>query len=113
VLTLAEAIQAYTLNGAKQLGRAHEFGSIEVGKKADLVAFDFRRPHLVPRVSLAGTLVHNAQGRDVELVLVDGEVLVRDGRPMKVDTERICAEAEHAIRALWADAGRTYWENPT
>jgi 5-methylthioadenosine/S-adenosylhomocysteine deaminase len=101
------------MGGARALGLDAEIGSIEVGKKADLVAFDFRRPHLVPRVSLAGTLVHNAQGRDVELVLVDGEVLVRDGRPMKVDTERICAEAEHAIRALWADAGRTYWENPT
>ncbi|MFM1811845.1 MAG: hypothetical protein RLZZ336_783, partial [Cyanobacteriota bacterium] len=37
VLTLAEAIQAYTLNGAKQMGRAHAFGSIEVGKKADLI----------------------------------------------------------------------------
>ncbi len=109
----ARVLEMATMGGARALGLDAEIGSIEVGKKADLVAFDFRRPHLVPRVSLAGTLVHNAQGRDVELVLVDGEVLVRDGRPMKVDTERICAEAEHAIRALWADAGRTYWENPT
>jgi 5-methylthioadenosine/S-adenosylhomocysteine deaminase len=108
----SRVLEMATMGGARALGLDTAIGSIELGKQADLVAFDFRRPHLVPRVSLAGTLVHNAQGRDVELVVVGGEVLVRDGRPTKVDAERICAEAEHAIRALWAGAGRTYWENP-
>ncbi|HMS78972.1 MAG TPA: amidohydrolase family protein [Burkholderiaceae bacterium] len=109
----ARVLEMATLGGARALGLDADIGSLAIGRKADFAVFDFRRPHLVPRVSLAGTLVHNAQGRDVELVAVDGELLVRDGRPTKVDAERICAEAEHAIRALWAGAGKSYWENPT
>ncbi|MNT67900.1 N-ethylammeline chlorohydrolase [compost metagenome] len=51
-----------------------------------------------------GTLVHTAQGRDVEMVLVDGETLVEDGRPVRADLNEICTEADKAARALWARA---------
>jgi 5-methylthioadenosine/S-adenosylhomocysteine deaminase len=101
-----------TLGGARALGLDDEIGSLEVGKRADFVAFDFRRPHLVPRVSLVGTLVHNAHGRDVELVAVDGELLVVDGRPTRVDLEQVCGQAEAAARELWGGAGRRYWLDP-
>ncbi|MFM1990685.1 MAG: hypothetical protein RJA99_3642 [Pseudomonadota bacterium] len=101
-----------TSGGARALGMQDEIGSLAIGKRADFVVLDFRRPHLVPRVDLLGTLVHTAQGRDVEHVAVDGEWLVRDGRPTKVDLERVCAEGEAAVRALWGAAGRPYWENP-
>jgi 5-methylthioadenosine/S-adenosylhomocysteine deaminase len=100
----ARVLEMATLGGARALGLDAELGSLAPGKKADFVVLDFRRPHLVPRTSLAGTLVHNAQGRDVEIVAVDGELLVRDGQPTRVDAERICSEAQGAIRALWAGA---------
>lgn len=100
-----------TMGGARALGLADRIGSLEVGKQADFVAFDFRRPHLVPRVNLVGSLVHNAQGRDVELVAVDGELLVQDGRPTRVDMEAVCAEAEQAARELWGAAGKHYWKD--
>ena len=68
-----------TLGGARALGMAHSIGSIEVGKRADLVVFDSQRPHLTPQVNPLGNLVHTGQGRDVAMVLVDGEILVEDG----------------------------------
>ena len=97
-----------TLGGARALGLDSETGSIVVGKCADLVVFDARRPHWVPQANPLGTLVHCGQGRDVRHVLVDGELVVEDGRPTRVDLDTICAEAETAALALWTAAGKPY-----
>lgn len=98
-----------TIGGARALGLDSEIGSVEPGKRADLVVFDARRPHLRPHVDPLGCLVHCGHGRDVTMVLVDGEVLVEDGRPTRVDMDAVCREAEVAARALWGDVGRRYW----
>ncbi|MBX9842424.1 MAG: amidohydrolase family protein [Xanthobacteraceae bacterium] len=98
-----------TLGAAKALGMDKDLGSIEIGKRADLVVFDVRRPHLTPLVDPLGNLVHTAQGRDVSMVIVDGEVLVENGRPTRVDMDQVCREAEQAARELWSDVGRRYW----
>jgi hypothetical protein len=76
-----------TIDGARAMGLEQQIGSIERGKKADLVAFDFRRPHLTPSINPLGNLVHVAQGRDVEVVLVDGRVVVLGGEPTTAKTE--------------------------
>lgn len=98
-----------TLGGARALGLDSQIGSVEPGKRADLVVFDARRPHLRPHVDPLGGLVHCGHGRDVTMVLVDGEVLVEDGRPTRVDMDAVCRDAEVAARELWGDAGRRYW----
>lgn len=95
-----------TRGGARALGLDHEIGSLEAGKRADLVVFDARRPHWVPRADPLGTLVHCGQGRDVRHVLVDGELVVEDGRPTRVDLDEVLADAETAARALWGAAGK-------
>jgi len=97
-----------TMGGARALGQQAEIGSLAVGKKADLVVFDIRRPHWRPHVNPLGTLVHTGQGRDVEMVLVDGEVLVEGGLPTRVDMEAVCHEGEAASRELWAAEGCAY-----
>jgi 5-methylthioadenosine/S-adenosylhomocysteine deaminase len=93
--------QMATMAGARAMGLQGEIGSIEIGKRADLVAFDFRRPHLTPNINPLGNLVHVAQGRDVEMVVVGGDIVVVDGQPTKVDAEAIRREADVAIRSLW------------
>ena len=93
-----------TINGARALGLSDEIGSIELGKRADLVVLDFRRPHLLPAIDPLRTLVHTAQGRDVEHVFVDGEHVVRDGRPTKVDMDAVIADASGVIERLWQRA---------
>jgi len=93
-----------TLEGARAMGLDHEIGSLEIGKKADLVGFDFRRAHLTPDTNSLGNLVHVAQGRDVDFVIVDGEVVVEGGRATLVDEEDIRREGARAARQLWARA---------
>jgi cytosine/adenosine deaminase-related metal-dependent hydrolase len=79
------ALELATIQGARALGLEHEIGSIEVGKKADLVLFDTRRPEWRTLFNPINTLVYNADGRSVHTVLVDGRVVVRNGRPCYVD----------------------------
>jgi 5-methylthioadenosine/S-adenosylhomocysteine deaminase len=71
---------------------------------ADLVVIDFRRPHLTPLLDPLGTLVHDACGRDVEHVFVDGRHVIAQGEPLLVDAARIRADAQRAAEALWARA---------
>jgi 5-methylthioadenosine/S-adenosylhomocysteine deaminase len=93
-----------TINGARAMGLDHELGSLEVGKKADFVVFNFRRPHLTPCIHPMANLVHVAQGRDVEIVAVDGQIVVEDGEPVYASSETIMKEAKKATDALWARA---------
>jgi 5-methylthioadenosine/S-adenosylhomocysteine deaminase len=90
-----------TLGAAKSLGRDHDLGSLTVGKKADVVLFDFRRAHLTPAFNPLGILVHTGQGRDVSTVIVDGRVVVENGRATLVDEDDILAKGAAAAKSLW------------
>ena len=93
-----------TMNGARAMGLEDEIGSIEIGKRADLVAVDVSRPHLAPVTDALGNLVHTAHGRDVAMVIVEGRVAVEDGRPLRADMAEIVAEGSRAAKALWSRA---------
>lgn len=105
----AHVFEMANMGGARALGMADMVGSLEPGKRADIVVMDAARPHLTPNVRPLGNLVHNAQGRDVKHVLVDGEFLVEDCVPTRVSMEEICREAEEAARQLWGSCGAQYW----
>ena len=96
-----EVFHMATLGAAEAMGRADDLGSLEPGKKADLVLVDMRRAHLTPGFDPVATLVHAGQGRDVVTVIVDGRVVVDGGRATQVDEERIRREAKDAARSLW------------
>jgi len=100
----ANVFEAATIGGARALGLEDELGSLTVGKRADLVMFDFRRPHLRPLTNVLGTLVHTGQGRDVDTVIVEGEVVVSGGEPLRVDKAAVLGAAETAAAALWRRA---------
>lgn len=93
-----------TLGGARAMGLDAELGSLTAGKKADLVGFDFRRAHLTPCTNPLGNLVHVAHGRDVSFVVVDGRVVVEDGRAMLVDEDAIRRDGTRAAADLWRRA---------
>jgi 5-methylthioadenosine/S-adenosylhomocysteine deaminase len=86
------------------LGLDHEIGSIEPGKRADVIVVDRDQPHMAPGDDPYSTLVYAARGPDVRTTLVDGEVLVADGRPIRVDPAEIVADARAAARVLAARA---------
>lgn len=79
------AIELATLHGARALGLEHDIGSLEVGKKADMVLFDTRRPEWRTLFNPVNSLVYNADGRSVHTVIVDGRVVVENGSPCFVD----------------------------
>ncbi|MEE2951396.1 MAG: amidohydrolase family protein [Pseudomonadota bacterium] len=96
--------EAATMGGARAMGLETEIGSLEPGKKADIVLLDYRRPHLTPCLDPLGNLVHVAQGRDVEMVFVDGRLVVEGGRSVLIDQDTIVHDAQKAAEALWARA---------
>ncbi len=86
-------LRAATVDGARALGLGDVVGSVEVGKRADLVLLDLEKPHLTPVHDVHALLVFAAGRADVTDVLVDGEVVVRDGRSTRVDTPALLARA--------------------
>lgn len=85
VIPAETALEMATIQGAKALGLDDQIGSIEVGKKADLVLFDTKRPEWRTMFNPVNNLVYNADGRSVHTVLVDGKVVVEDHQPVFVD----------------------------
>ncbi|MEM3653962.1 MAG: amidohydrolase family protein, partial [Candidatus Bathyarchaeia archaeon] len=83
-----------TINGAKALGLENEIGSIEPGKKADIIMIDLKKPHLTPCFNPISNLVYAAQGSDVDTVIIDGKVVMRKRRVLTMDEKKILKEAE-------------------
>jgi 5-methylthioadenosine/S-adenosylhomocysteine deaminase len=94
-----------TRGGARTLGLEQELGSIEVGKRADLIVVDRDAVHLTPSPDVYSTLVYAARGTDVRITIVDGQVLVHEGLPVHLDQEAIVADARRAAARLAAAAG--------
>jgi cytosine/adenosine deaminase-related metal-dependent hydrolase len=88
-----DAFRMATIGGARALGLDRDVGSIEVGKKADLVLIDADAPSLVPLNDPLRQLVYGENGGGVDTVIVDGEVVVERGRPTRFDPDALLAEA--------------------
>jgi cytosine/adenosine deaminase-related metal-dependent hydrolase len=99
-LSAAQVLEFATLGGARALGLESEIGSIDVGKRADLVALDLSGPHGQPdEADLVSRIVYAGRAADVRHVVVDGRVVVRDARLKTVDLSEIRREANrHAGR---------------
>src|SRR5207244_9696999 len=89
VLPARDVLWMATRAGARTLGLEGEIGSLEVGRRADLIVVDRDRPHLVPGPDPYSTLVYAARGSDVRTTIVDGDVLVDEFSPVRVDREEI------------------------
>jgi len=104
-LTARDAVWMATREGARALGVAHELGSIETGKRADLILVERDRPHLAPDADPYSALVYSARGTDVRLTMVDGAVLVSDFQLTNEDVAEITAEARDAATVVATRAG--------
>jgi 5-methylthioadenosine/S-adenosylhomocysteine deaminase len=105
VLTARQVLVMATRGGARTLGLEAEIGSLEVGKRADLIVVDRDRPNLAPGPDPYSTLVYAARGSDVRATIVDGEILVDDFAPLRVDPAEVAAEARVAAKELASRAG--------
>ncbi|MCA1561588.1 MAG: 5'-deoxyadenosine deaminase [Acidobacteria bacterium] len=104
-LTARDVLWMATREGARALGLEAEIGSIEVGKRADLILVERDRPHLAPDADPWSTLAYAARGPDVRLTMVDGEMLVKDFTLARVDAAEVSDDARAATAELVAGAG--------
>lgn len=88
-----------TINGARAQGR-NDTGSLEVGKKADIVAIDLSKPHLHPNHDPISLLVYASQGSDVCMTMIDGEILYEDGNYFTIDQEETYREVDASVNRL-------------
>ncbi|HET9530477.1 MAG TPA: amidohydrolase family protein, partial [Blastocatellia bacterium] len=76
-----------------------EIGSIEAGKRADLTLLNMERLHTIPHPDPVSAIVYSATASDVETVLIDGRVVMREGRLLTLDEQDVIRDArEHAER---------------
>lgn len=94
---LADATQG----GARAVRQDARLGTLEAGKKADLLVLDTRRAHLVPAMRIASAWIHNGQPSDIESVMIDGRFVMRNRKILTVDEDAIVAEADRVGRRIW------------
>lgn len=103
-LTAARALRMATTEGARAIGRT-ETGSIEIGKRADLITVEARQPHLAPLFDPEKALVYSARGADVRDSVIDGRIVMRDRKVLTIDEEALIAEADEVARRCASRAG--------
>jgi 5-methylthioadenosine/S-adenosylhomocysteine deaminase len=94
VLDAREALEMATLGGARAIHMADEIGSLEVGKRADLIAVDVSGAHTRPFYDLYSLLTYTVKAADVDTVIVDGKVLLEGGEVLTVDAAAVLARAD-------------------
>lgn len=100
VLPAYEVLKMATINGAKALGLEKDIGSLEVGKKADIILVDLSKPHLRPVHSICANLVYSARGGDVDTVIVDGRILMENRQVKSLDEQPVMDKAERTASDL-------------
>ena len=94
VLPAEQAVAMATILGARAAGLEKEIGSLETGKRADLITLRLDRPHAVPLYNVYSQIVYALKGSDVQDVAVNGKPIVRDGRSLTLDPAPILAKAK-------------------
>ncbi|HBL36582.1 MAG TPA: N-ethylammeline chlorohydrolase [Firmicutes bacterium] len=94
------ALRMATINGARALGLGDQIGSLEPGKKADLILIDLERSHLTPCFNPVSLMVYSARGSDVSDVMVNGQWLVKEGKLVKWDEHEVCTAAAQSAKGL-------------
>ncbi len=94
VVPARKALEMATINGAKGLGLENEIGSIETGKKADMIMVDLEKPHLKPLFDIESQLVYSCNGNDVETVIVDGNVIMENGEVKTLNEDKIIQKSQ-------------------
>ncbi len=106
VLPAERVLEFATINGAKALGMEDEIGSLEVGKRADVILVDLDRPNLTPLTNPVSHLVYAAKGCDVDTVIVDGKILMEGRQLRTLDEVEVLRFAEEEAKDLLGKAGR-------
>jgi 5-methylthioadenosine/S-adenosylhomocysteine deaminase len=105
-LPAATALDMATIHGARALGLEKQIGSLEAGKRADLVVVSTDSARLTPLYNPISHLVYAARGEDVRTVMVNGRVLMRERKMLTLDESAVLAEARQFADAVRAAVGK-------
>ncbi|PCR91852.1 amidohydrolase family protein [Natrinema ejinorense] len=106
-LSSMELVRLLTIEGARALGVGDELGSLAVGKRADIVLLAVDTPKFAPLTNVPARIANSAGAGDVETVLVDGEIVVEDGRVETMDADDVRLRVERAVERF---ADETGWD---
>jgi 5-methylthioadenosine/S-adenosylhomocysteine deaminase len=99
VMDALSVLKMATIHGARALGLHHITGSLEVGKRADVIVIDTHKPHLTPMYNPTSHLVYAARGNDVQHSIINGQPVMEDRKLLTLDLAEIIAKArEMSIR---------------
>jgi 5-methylthioadenosine/S-adenosylhomocysteine deaminase len=104
VLPAARVLRMATIDGARALGLEQEIGSIETGKRADMIVVDLNQLHSIPSPDVVSALVYSAQAADVRTTIIDGRLVMRDRQLLTLNESTVIDEANREASALAARA---------
>lgn len=118
-LPLGKLLEMITIDAAKAIGREEDLGSLEEGKKADIITVNMKQPHLCPGFMPVHKLMLYASAQDVDTTIVDGRVLMRGRKVLSCDEEEIMRSAEEeSLRTIrragcekYLQPSDTFWGN--
>jgi len=113
VLPAWKTLRIATIEGATAIGLGDQIGSLEPGKKADLIILNLKAPHMTPIISrpvrnIAPNIVYSARGDEVEAAIIDGKVVMKEGRVLTMDEEQVIAEAQRAAEIITSRAAEEF-----
>ena len=117
VLPPGKILEMTTIDGAKAFRMEDQIGSLEAGKKADLILIDMNKPHFYPLNMYVDKVTYFANGNDVDTVIVDGEILMRNREVLSVNEQDVLDAAQEQIEAALGritleglfDTTKNYW----
>jgi 5-methylthioadenosine/S-adenosylhomocysteine deaminase len=105
MLPATTALMMTTIEGARALGLENEIGSLEIGKRADVIVVDLAQLHSSPRTDVVSSLVYSAQPSDVRTTIIDGRLVMRDRELLSLDESSVVENANREAASLMARAG--------
>ena len=103
VLSAYDVLKMGTIGGARCLGLEQQIGSLEVGKKADLIVVDTDSIHLTPAIDNVTNIILSGNGRDVDTVIINGDILMRGKEFLKMEKEMIIEKANQSAKKLYGN----------
>ncbi len=100
VMDAITVLRMATIEGAKALGMEDIIGSLEKGKKADIIIIDIEKPHLIPMYNAYSHLVYAARGEDVKHSIINGTLVMKDRKILTIELDAILSQARNRSREI-------------
>jgi 5-methylthioadenosine/S-adenosylhomocysteine deaminase len=104
-LNAKSVVEMATIDGARAIHMEKEIGSLEKGKKADIVLINLNEPNAVPMYDIYAQIAYSLKGSDVETVIIGGRVVMRDHRLLTVDEPKVLEKAREYGKSVKASLG--------